>query len=170
MLGVPSVDALRLMCSQPSGEMCFSGASGMFRPACLKCTTSRSRQTVFQCTVALTTRLRPKARNAWLSNERSRISPRSWRNTARLSLCSASPLLRPARRQPIFRPCAPLCRARQGRRRRSARPPQGLVRQGFAPRARRAAASPAGARGWSKAGSGGRLIAARMQHDGAFGN
>lgn len=28
--------------------------------------------------------------------DRSRISPRSWKNTARLSLCAASPLLRPA--------------------------------------------------------------------------
>src|SRR3984957_14974378 len=46
--------------------------------------------------MALTTRLSPEARNAWLSNDRSRISPRSWKNTARLSLCAASPLLRPA--------------------------------------------------------------------------
>jgi hypothetical protein len=41
---------------------------------------------VFQWTIALTTRLRPEARKAWLSKERSRISPRSWKKTARLSL------------------------------------------------------------------------------------
>jgi hypothetical protein len=46
--------------------------------------------------MALTTRLRPEARNAWLSKERSRISPRSLKSTARFSLCAASPLLRPA--------------------------------------------------------------------------
>src|SRR3712207_4520167 len=46
--------------------------------------------------IALTTRFRPEARKAWLSNERSRISPRSWKNTARLSLWAASPLFKPA--------------------------------------------------------------------------
>jgi predicted HNH restriction endonuclease len=30
--------------------------------------------------------LSPEARNAWLSNDRSRISPRSWKNTARFIL------------------------------------------------------------------------------------
>lgn len=37
-----------------------------------------------------------EAGGAWLSNDRSRISPRSWKKTARFSLCAASPLLRPA--------------------------------------------------------------------------
>lgn len=46
-----------------------------------------------QFTIALT---RPEARKAWLSNDRSRISSRSWKKTARFTLCAASPLLSPA--------------------------------------------------------------------------
>src|SRR5664279_4272190 len=49
--------------------------------------------------MALTTRLRPEARKAWLSKEPSRISPRSWKNTARVSLLPASPLFSPARQR-----------------------------------------------------------------------
>ena len=39
------------------------------------------------------------AQPEWLSNEPSRISPRSWKNTARVSLLPASPLFSPARQR-----------------------------------------------------------------------
>ena len=54
---------------------------------------------MFHKMMALTTRLRPEARKAWLSKEPSRISPRSWKKTARVSLLPASPLFSPARQR-----------------------------------------------------------------------
>ena len=55
---------------------------------------------MFHKMMAPITRLRPEARKAWLSKEPSRISPRSWKKTARVSLLPASPLFSPARQRP----------------------------------------------------------------------
>lgn len=75
--GVPTVDARDVNVFPVQRRHVLHDVVGDIATAMTQWGDGAAAMTVFQCTMALTTRLKPEAWNAWLSNDRSWISPRS---------------------------------------------------------------------------------------------